>query len=287
MARSSISLRQAIDLNLRGATLHGNNNNWQGSTAPLGSVAYSAGDIVVHNSILWLALRDSDGVEPGTSDMDWQLVGAGTTNHTPFGTPVRTFADLPRDPVDGHTLLYAGRPFGYDFGECIVNQNTRSLYTGDVVRENGIAGVADPLRGRIELTVAAGGSGNVNIPTSRDVNNNLYTPTLPASDNLGRRLPIAFIGPILAAGSVLRFVGIPNDLVSATGEAVVYASIATNAGAGFIVLETDVPRSNIGFADSDNQTTGRRILIAREVVRPGVIFWDDTDNRWRNSGFNG
>lgn len=76
MARSSLTLRQVIDFNLQGASIHGDNKNWQGIADPSGSVAYSTGDIVVHDGILWIALRDNDNVEPGTSDMDWVTVGA-------------------------------------------------------------------------------------------------------------------------------------------------------------------------------------------------------------------
>jgi len=83
MARINVPFVQGqIDLNMQGRTVVANDQRWKGdSSSPSGegttnSIAYRVGDIVIHNNVLWIALRDNDNIEPtANNSRDWQIVG--------------------------------------------------------------------------------------------------------------------------------------------------------------------------------------------------------------------
>ena len=79
MARSNLSLRQGIDFNLQGFTLHGNDMRWKGGSEPLGSIAYLVGDVVAHAGMLWIAVANNDNSEPSATSTDWTALSAADT----------------------------------------------------------------------------------------------------------------------------------------------------------------------------------------------------------------
>ena len=110
MSRPSNRFQIPNDLNLLGQTTIGNNHMWVGDTnvadgtaSPGISIAYQVGDIVVHDSHIYVANAASDNTMPDdTQPMGhpWTLISGGGVAPTTLPTPFRQ-SDLDAITADG------------------------------------------------------------------------------------------------------------------------------------------------------------------------------------------
>lgn len=147
-------------------------------------------------------------------------------------------------------VLYNGPAFGYDYGAAFIARNQPAAYLGDVRRFNTTTASTDPLNGLFEFSVQA-------------------VTGVPADS--ANRIGIEIGSALFQQGSILRIAG--SDIRFLGREFQVMANVTTEAptrSAFLIVRHLSGDTSNI----LQNYGTGAQILIARDVVRPGLIFWD-------------
>ncbi len=134
MARGFSTVGVFNDLSVGEGNYVHSDSTWVGDTTTPGvpsvdTILYNTGDVVFHNSILWVALRSNDNVEPSpVASLDWAQASSGAA--VPEPVMVRLVVNFVAIPA---TVLLDNVPVIADIS---FDNDTIALVTGGTIADD-------------------------------------------------------------------------------------------------------------------------------------------------------